>query len=708
MSEMRFQNFGGSFQFVVTGEDELAAIEHLDAARWAATSAPLRDLRCDPALLPLLDPEGTGRLRVHQLIAARDWLFARLARRGSLGSEVLVLDQLDPSQTALRTAALAVIREHGLGDNTRLPLTEIRKFNANFLKLPANGDGVVPPGLIADAELSAFAADILATSGGSKDIGGDEGVAEGDLARFQERARVWLDWRAREAEASHRGGETGGMSGCIEALNAKIEEFFWHCDLLRQQANADQLRLSAEELRAMQARDTAAIEQYLSAAPLATPTAEGQLTVDTEINPIYAASFEALRVQVLAVEGLSAFDRDAWRALRAIFAPFRAWQAEKPPEPFEAVGADKLNAYLAGDHAARLTALIAADKAAEAEIAPVRELEQVALYQRWLVEIANNFVNFSAIYRKDQTALVEVGSLVMDGRRLDFCMKVLDHGGHKAVASLSGVFLVYAQIFAKEGGPALYEIVAPLTGGERGRLRVGKRGLFIDLDGAEWDAVICDLVENPISVKEAAFAPFRKASEMVGRKISEWIGSKQAAQESAMMASAEGTVAGAQAKVETVGKAPPEAPPPEAPKKGLDVNTLVIGGSLAIAGVGALVAGMISVLTSISGWIAILGVVGVVMGISALVGWIRLRRRDMGLLMEASGWAINLHMRLNLRIARVFAFTPALPEGAVLDPTDQLATPEDHANDGRSVLYVILSVVIIAAALVAFRVWLEG
>ncbi len=64
MRPMTFRNYGGVHQFVVETDDDLAAVDALDAARWAATSAPLGDLHCDPAFLASMDPEGKGRIRV--------------------------------------------------------------------------------------------------------------------------------------------------------------------------------------------------------------------------------------------------------------------------------------------------------------------------------------------------------------------------------------------------------------------------------------------------------------------------------------------------------------------------------------------------------------------------------------------------------------------------------------------------------------------
>ena len=46
MDKMLFRNFGGLHQFMVGDEGDLARIDELDPARWAATSAPLTDLHC--------------------------------------------------------------------------------------------------------------------------------------------------------------------------------------------------------------------------------------------------------------------------------------------------------------------------------------------------------------------------------------------------------------------------------------------------------------------------------------------------------------------------------------------------------------------------------------------------------------------------------------------------------------------------------------
>lgn len=720
---MRFRNFGGIHQFVVADEGDLSRIDQLDPARWAATSAPLADLHCDPAFLAFLDPDGTGRIRVSQLIAARQFLYERLGRRAKLRekSTVLTLSDLADNEAAqkLRAAAKQLIFELKVEPRTELSLANVRAFRDSYRKTLANGDGVVPPDYVTDAAVAQVVKDIIATTGGSKDASELTGVAQADVDRFVEKAKGWQAWRDKGAAAAVWGEGTEAAAALVASLDAKIEEYFWHCDLLKQEGStAEALRLKEDELRALKAKDAATIEKYLTDSPLATPAATGSLLLGAAgLNPVYRDRFEELREKVIAKalpHGTAQLTRASWRQVKATFDGWNAWQKEKPAEPFDALGADRVKAILDGPELAAIGKLAETDKAAAPGLEQVAQLEKLILLQRWLLELANNFVNFSALYRPSERALVDMGSLVIDGRRLDFCTKVGDAGAHKKVASESLIFLVYAQVLEKEGAGAAYTVMAPVTGGVRGGLRVGKRGIFIDTDGKEWDAVIADIVENPISVWEAAVAPFRKVGQFVSKKVEDWVGSQQAAAEKSMSEGVEKQVAEAQKMAdETIkdakeGKAPAVPPPvpedakKEPPKpegKGLDVNSLILGGGMALAGLGAVLAGIFGMLTSLSGWLAIIGAVAVVMGFSALLGWLKLRRRDMSLLFEASGWAVNIQMNINRRVARVFTFTPALPQGAVKEQLDELKTAEDEGNGG---LYLVLFILLIAASIAAY------
>ncbi len=719
MSTMRFRNYGDIYQFEIRDEADLARIEDLDPARWAATSAPLADLHCDPKFLAYLDPEATGRIRVGQLVTARDWTFARLARKDILRDrkESLPLSALvsDEGGAKLRGAAERVNKEQKAGDPAKVTLADVRAFKANYHKLLSNGDGVIPPGLLDDPALQAFVKDAMVVVGSTPDRGGEVGLDLERLERFKTQGAAWLAWHAGAAEAEVWGADTAGAWSQVQGLDAKIEAYFLQCDLVRQEAaTPESLKLADEDLRALRHKALGDIEKHLLDAPLAAPDPRGILHLDGPINVVYADAFAALRDRVIARAlgpAVKELDRLSWRKVVAAFDPYVAWKKAMPPEPFDKLGVDALRGYLDGVLPAEAAALMAADKAAQAEIDQVDDLEKLVLCVRWLIELANNFVNFSAIYQPDKTALVDMGSLVLDGRRLEFCMRVANRTAHKPVASLSLCFLVYVKITAKEGGPVVYELVAPVTGGEKGRLRVGKRGIFRDNDGTEWDAEVVDLVDNPISVKEAALAPFRRAAQFVSDKVEEWVGSQATAQDAALQASTQRSVAAAQARADAAaaGRPLPPAPtpapaptPPGAgptgggpPREGINPNTLILGGGVALAGIGAVFASLFSALTSLRGWLAILGFVLVVFGVSAIAGWFKLRRRDMSLLLEASGWAVNLRMKITRRVAPLFAFIPPLPKDAVIDRTDVLP-PVPGEGRGRRILILF---VLLGAAL---------
>ena len=148
----------------------------------------------------------------------------------------------------------------------------------------------------------------------------------------------------------------------------------------------------------------------------------------------------------------------------------------------------------------------------------VTALEKLTLYQRWLLELANNFVSFSALYDPSRRALFELGNLIIDGRELAFTMKVRNRAEHKKIAQASKMFLVYAEIIPPQEQGRSFEIAAALTGGSQGVIEIGKRGIFYDLQGKEWDARVVDMVENPISLGEGDQVAFCESQKAIIRE----------------------------------------------------------------------------------------------------------------------------------------------------------------------------------------------
>lgn len=679
MHRMFFRNVGGVHQLQVADDEDLSTIDHVDPARWAATSAPTKDLSCDPALLAHLDPGATGRLRVKQLVAGRDWLFDRLRNRARVRdrSTTLVLADLDDSHERgqkLRRAVEHVLTQAGTPGAGQLTLTQLRDFRAGYAKTLLNGDGIVAPDHITDPAVSAFAKDVIATVGSAKDASGLPGVGEAEVAKFLDRAKVFLEWRTKPSSTPAIlvwGDDTQAAADLVRSLDAKVEEFFLNCDLVRQDALGAQPRLSPEEMRALKAKDMAALEAYLAGSPLAQPNPEGVLSLDGPVNLIYTDKFATLRAKVLGRllgDEAHSLTRASWEKVKATFDAYLAWQKEKPAEPFDKLDAKALEACVSGPLPEQLRALIALDKAAAGELEQLVEIEKFILLQRWLLDLVNNFVNLSAIYHPSHDALMERGSLVIDGRRLDFCLKVENRDAHKKIAVDSLLFLVYAAVTEKDTpGGATFEVVAPLTNGERGRLRAGKRGLFVDNDGKEWDAVIVEVVENPISLREAFKAPFRRIQDFVHKKVEDLASSHLKMAETH---AAEGAAPPAAAPVVPVAAAAAAGGATGAAAgAGQGIQNMVLIGGLVATGLTAALGYVISILQNIHFFktmFALGGLVLLIGGLSSFLGWLKLRKRDMSLILEANGWALNVPMKVTRRVGGLFAYHPRLPKGAKL------------------------------------------
>ena len=253
--------------------------------------------------------------------------------------------------------------------------------------------------------------------------------------------------------------------------------------------------------------------------------------------------------------------------------------------------------------------------------------------------LANNFVSFADLYNPNARALFEMGTLVITEKQITFTMGVQDRPAHKKVSQRSSMYLLYVEITGRQDKDIKFEIVAPVTSGSSEGLCVGKRGIFFTVDGREWDAEVVDIVVNPISVWESVKAPFQKIVDFARKQIEKMTkSSEEKVGSMASSASASGTA-----------------------------RDLMLGGGLAIAALGSSFAYITKALSEVEPvhvLVALLGLAMVVLLPSILAGFVKTRKRDMSALLEASGWAVNVHMRLNMTMGQLFTHTPHLPKDA--------------------------------------------
>jgi hypothetical protein len=680
---MIFNPLGGIPQLQIASAADLERIGELDRARWAATSVPCDQLFCDPAFLKAMDADHNGRVRVDEVLAARAWLWERLSGRDGVSqrSETLRLADIDVNHVEakkLRGLAERLLTKLGATSKDAISLAQVRSFADSYAKTFPNGDGSVTASQVSDPDVAAMIADVVAATGGAPDLGGETGARAEDLDAWIERCKALVAWKAQiEGDGKSTilplGDDTAAAAALVTALAPKVAQFFAQCALLTAETGAEaRMQATAEQLAALDIHDPAAIEQWLDRTPLAKVNRDGVIDLESGVNPRFAAQLKQIATSVgpaaLGTTGtLTQIDAATWAKITAFVQPWIGWQAARPAGIAEDTAQARLDAAISGPTPAALHALCAEDKGVADELQEFHNLEKLILYQRWLLEFSNNFVSFQQLFSPDERSLFEAGTLVLDGRKLTLCTRVTDPGAHKAIATKSLMFIAYADLTRKNaaGADETAKIAAAVTAGDQGGIDVGKRGVFYDRTQGEWDALITDIVAQPISVWEAMIAPIERMREFVSKRVADFAGSKATALEDA-----------ASKQTDAATTLPPVAPPapkpdaaPAAGGAASNMQGLLIGGSVALAAVGSTLAYVVQTITSISPLNLIGGlgtVVAGLMAVSGFLGWLKLRQRDISTLLEASGWALNGRMKLTFELGSQFTEEPELPAGSVL------------------------------------------
>jgi len=338
----------------------------------------------------------------------------------------------------------------------------------------------------------------------------------------------------------------------------------------------------------------------------------------------YAAYFEQEKLQKL---GLAVIAEDAAKPgmsekdFLAMGKKISDWEAAKA----EAEGANA-----------------AAMAAATAEFMPLRKL---LLLHRDFYRLLKNFVNLQVFYDfkagVQEVASFQAGTLYIDQRACHVCVRVNDLPKHDAQAPLSGIYLLYCNCENKKTGKTL-QIVASMTQGDIKNLSVGKNGVFYDNDGLDYDATVFKIIENPISILQAFWTPYRRMSKWIEDKINKSAAEKDAAMMNDMTATAE---------AKTEGK--------EAPKSSFDIAKFA--GIFAAIGMalGMLASALVGVINGLVGlpwwaYIAIfVGIILLISGPSMVMAYLKLRRRNLAPVLNANGWAVNADAKISIRFGKV-------------------------------------------------------
>ena len=661
----KYCSLGGVVRVNITSGEDIAHLGELDQKLWTVLSCPTKDLSFDERTLQLIDTDGDGRVRVVEIVAAAQWLTSVIKDKDAIlkGESVLKLDQIDTGSEAgqkLYNSAKQILSNLGL-DKDEITVDEAADSVAIFAKTRFNGDGVITAASAEDETLGPLIGTIAEKIGSATDRSGEPGVTAEQIEAFYTALADYAAWQA-DGEAAkadifpYRDQTAAALAAC-DALKDKVADYFMRCKLIRfDEAVSAAVDVSADKLGAIGDKNLATQAEEISTYPLARPTKEGVLPFDA-INPAWQPAFATLRSLVLDVDFPEAkgITEEQWTAVLAKFGPYTAWLSARKGEAVEALGLDEVKALLAADRKAELLALVDEDKALEAEASSIDDVKKLLLYYRDFIKLLRNYVIFTDFYgRKDGTrGIFEAGKLYIDERCCDLCIKVADMGAHGDMPKLSGMFLLYCKCTSKTKA-ATMDIVAVMTDGRTQDLRPGKNGIFYDLDGGDWDAVITKVVENPISVKDAFWSPYRKVARFVSDKIDKSAADKDADALAKLTAKADAGAAGA--------------------KQPFDIARfagIAAAVGMALAGIGAVLVALGAAVKNLTWWqwiIIIAAVILVISGPSCFIAWRKLRKRNLGPVLNANGWAINSQVLVNILFGKTLTSVAKYPKMKLDDP----------------------------------------
>ena len=478
----------------------------------------------------------------------------------------------------------------------------------------------------------------------------------------------------------------------LDAVRAKVNDYFARCRLAAFDARAVAALNAAElDLVALGPQMLTALAGDVAKLPLARVEAGRPLPLGDGVNPAWSARMAAFaQTTVATVFGAAraSLTEADWTVLVGKLGPYEAWLVTKPSTEVAALGDDRVTALARGDARTRVNTLIAKDAALATESNQIGAVEKLIRFRRHLVALLKNFVNFAEFYGK-RGAIFQAGTLYIDARSCDLCLPVDDAGRHALLASLSQACLAYCDCVRRKDKEKR-SIVAAVTGGDTDNLMVGRNGVFYDRKGEDWDATITKFVDNPISVRQAFWTPYKRFIRLVEEQLAKR--AKTADDESAKKMEAttvEAPAAGEkkpdEKKAEEKPKDAPDAPAAAAPaaaaapEKGIDIGTVAAIG-VAVGGIATFFSSILATFLGLGMWMP-LGFVALLLAISGpsmLIAWLKLRQRNIGPLLDANAWAVNARAFINVPFGGALTGVAKLPQGAsrtLVDPFAQKKRP---------------------------------
>ncbi len=672
-----FVNIGGASRVKINRGEDIAHLEELDPKMWTVLSCPISGLEIDEKSLKYMDCDADGKLRVNDVVAVSKWITSLLRDKDLIlkGNDSIDLSQInteDENGLKLHNSAIQILKNLGK-EGSVISLADTADITAIFQKTRFNGDGIITEASTDEQSEKAAIAAAVATVGGVQDRSGAVGVGVEQIEAFYKNLSDYTAWCNAEVKAPF-GDKTDALIEAYNSLDAKVKDYFMRSELAAFSPDSTStLDVQTARIEAISAENLASKREEIAAYPLARITGKSEIDLSCSINPAWAAQFELVRSVAIDSDKKN-ITLDEWNAIGAKFTDYVAWKGAKAGAAVESLGLDAIKDFIAQDKKAALIELVAKDAALKEEAENIEMVDRFLHIYKDFYRLLRNFVTLVDFYDKDKStvAIFQSGTLLIDQRACRFCMKVADMGKHNASAATSGMYLLYCDCTTKSV-PGTLKIVAAVTVGDVGEFIVGKNGVYYDNAGVEWDAVITKIVDNPISVAQAFWSPYRRMATAVENLINKSAADKDAK----MMAKATTSINSAPAAA--AAPAGPDGKPVPAPPFDIAKFAGIFAAiGMAVGMIGTALASIFKGLFDLTWWQLVLVFVGIMLLISGpamVMAWMKLKRRNIAPLLNADGWAVNAASKISIPFGETLTELPKYPKMKLKDPYAKKGMP---------------------------------
>jgi hypothetical protein len=700
-----FSRVGGVNRVNLETGLDLISLEHLDQKLWTALSCPVYGLEIDFKTLELIDKDNDERIRVPEIIEAVKWVTSIIKNPDDLTkpNKSLPLDAINNNTEEganLLKSARQILSNLGIPDNKEITVEETSDTVKIFANTKFNGDGIITEFSSDDDIIKILIGDIISCMGSAVDLSGKEGISSNHIDDFYKNCQEYSEWYTKAEKDLEKilpfGDSTADALTALLSVKSKIEDYFLRYRLAEfSPESSDILNSLNAQYEEISRKELSSCISEIAAFPLARIEKKKALSLTKGINPAWENAidnFNRLVVSQVFPEKESLAEEDMEVMCRK-FDTYNKWQSEKNGTSVEKLGIIRVREILGGNTKVTLSSLVEQDKALESNTNNIFLVDKLVRYYRDLYTLLNNYVTFHDFYSPDSEAIFQAGKLYIDQRCCDLCMKVRDMPKHNILARSSGLCLIYCDCYSKTMNERMI-IVAALTDGDFDNIEVGRNAIYYDRKGNDWDATIIKVVDNPISIRQAFWSPYRKVSKFVSTQVEKVASAKEKEVDTMAASGIE----------KTIGKAPAQAAPPAPP---FDIGKFVgifAALSLALGAIGSVLASFITGFISLKWWmmpLALMAIMLIISGPSMIIAWLKLRKRNLAPLLDANGWAINARATINIIFGRTLTHIASLPPNSKLNLVDPFSKKK---NPFIPILLILIAIIGISG----YLLWYYG